>query len=116
MRMPGGRLLCAGLTWHDIENDDLRNFYISPLHNVAQAPVGIVAPVHRTRVQLQDDTMIRNHTFGVARSANASTGVTRLHVRNGMKELYQDVRIRAAWFPSRLLPQLVGAIIQISRK
>jgi hypothetical protein len=93
-------------------------FDIAPLHNVAQAPVGIVPPVHRMRVQLQDDTMKKNHphTFGVARSANASTGVKRLHMRNAMKELYQDVGIRAAWFPLRFLPQLVSAIIRISQK
>jgi hypothetical protein len=33
-----------------------------------------------------------------------------------MKELYQDAGTRAPWFPSRLLPKLVGAIIGLSQK
>jgi hypothetical protein len=94
----------------------LELFDTSPLHSIAEGPVGVPLPVHRMRVQLQDDTMKKNHTFGVARSANASTGVTTLHLRNAMKELYQDVGIRAAWFPLRLRPQLINAIIQLSKK
>jgi hypothetical protein len=33
-----------------------------------------------------------------------------------MVELYHDVAVRAPWFPSRLVPQLVTAIIKMSRK
>jgi hypothetical protein len=73
-------------------------------------------PVYRMRVQLQDDTMIRGHTYGVTRTANPNPGVTVLQVRHALAELYHNVRIGAPWFPLRLLPQLVTAVVLLSQR
>jgi hypothetical protein len=91
---------------------------INPLQNSAQPPVGNTSRVHRMRVQLQDDTNKKysKHTFGITRTNNASTGVTKLQLRNAMDELYQGLAIRATWFPLTLRPQLKNAIILISQK
>ena len=91
---------------------------IEPLAHGVEAASGGPAPVHRMRVQLQDDTNFKNHphTFGIARTANASTGVTTLQIRHALAELYQTVNVRATWFPLRLLPRLISAIISMSQK
>ena len=90
---------------------------IEPIANIISAAGG-PAPVHRMRVQLQDDTNIKHapHTYGIARTANATTGVTVLQIRHALMEMYQDVAMRAPWFPLRLRPQLVAAIIAMSQK
>ena len=80
------------------------------------ARVGSPGPAHRMRVQLQDDTMIRGHTYGVTRTNAPNPGVTVLQIRNALGELYHMVQVRAPWFPARLLPQLVNAIIQLSQR
>jgi len=66
------------------------------------------------RVQLQDDTMISTHTYGVTRVNNPVPGVTVLQIRAALQELYQNVQLRAPWFPLRLCPQLVTAIVRLS--
>jgi hypothetical protein len=77
---------------------------------------GSPPPVYRMRVQLQDDPMISSHTFGITRTANPNPGVTLLQIRHAMQELYQNVQIGALWFPLRLLPQLITAIILLSQR
>ena len=39
-----------------------------------------------------------------------------LQVRHALQELYQNVQVRAPWFPLRLLPQLFTAIVNLSQR
>ena len=95
-------------------------FSIEPIPRNTATPFMLAAggmpAVYRIRVQLQDDTMIRGHTYGVARTNNPNPGVTVLQVRNALAEMYQNVQVRAPWFPLRLLPQLVTAIVLLSQR
>jgi hypothetical protein len=95
-------------------------FCLEPIPRTFKSPlalaVGSAPPVYRMRVQLQDDTMIRSHTYGVTRTANPNPGVTVLQIRHALQELYQNVRIGAPWFPLRLLPQLMTAIVILSQR
>jgi hypothetical protein len=84
-------------------------------HSISAAAQS-AAIVHRMRLQLQDDTMIAGHTYGITRTNNPTPGVTVLQMQNALSELYQTVAAGAPWFPLRLLPQLVGAIVYLSKR
>lgn len=71
---------------------------------------------HRMRLQLQDDTMIAGHTYGITRTNNSIPGVTVLQMRHALFELYHTVAVGAPWFPLRLRPRLVGAIVYLSQR
>lgn len=93
---------------------------IEPISKQIETPLvlalGGAPPVYRLRVQLQDDSMIRSHTYGVTRTANPNPGVTVLQVRHALAELFQNVQISAPWFPLRLRSQLVTAIVILSQR
>lgn len=74
-------------------------------------------PLNRMRLQLQDDTMIRGHTYGILRDAPANPGVRRVDIWNALGQLYNTVHAGGVpWFPAnQLMQHLLTAIIQVSK-
>ncbi len=64
------------------------------------------------RIQLQEGFV---HTFSIPIHAPAPVGVSTFQVRTTMQTLYSTYKVAAPWYPTNLEPNLVSAIIDISK-